>query len=57
MIARGKRLVTADLRTDEGRQFVLDLAVTADVIIENFRPGTLERYGLGWSSSRRSTRG
>ena len=48
VIARGKRLVTADLRTDEGRQFVLDLAVTADVIIENFRPGTLERYGLGW---------
>lgn len=48
VIARGKRSVTADLRTGEGRDLVLALARQADVLIENFRPGTLERYGLGW---------
>jgi formyl-CoA transferase len=48
VIARGKRSVTADLRTAEGRDFVLALVRQADVLVENFRPGTLERYGLGW---------
>jgi formyl-CoA transferase len=36
-----------DLRTDEGRDIALQLIKTADVVIENFRPGTLERWGLG----------
>ncbi|WP_327009845.1 CoA transferase [Dactylosporangium sp. NBC_01737] len=48
VIARGKRSVTADLKSAEGRAFVLELAAQADVVVENFRPGTLERYGLGW---------
>nr|WP_271211964.1 CoA transferase [Rhodococcus wratislaviensis]GLK38274.1 CoA transferase [Rhodococcus wratislaviensis] len=46
-IARNKRSVTLDLRTDEGRAIILDLARKSDVVIENFRPGTLERWGIG----------
>lgn len=48
VIARGKRCVTADLHTDEGRDLVLRLVEQADVVVENFRPGTLERFGLGF---------
>lgn len=44
---RGKRSVALDLRTDEGRRAVLDLVGVSDVLLENFRPGTLERWGLG----------
>ncbi len=44
-IARNKRSVTLDLRTDEGRAIILDLARKSDLVIENFRPGTLERWG------------
>jgi formyl-CoA transferase len=36
-----------DLKTDEGRRIVLDLVRRSDVLLENFRPGTLERWGLG----------
>jgi formyl-CoA transferase len=46
VIARGKRCVTADLHTEDGRAFVAALAREADVLVENFRPGTLERFGL-----------
>ena len=46
-IARNKHSVTLDLRTDEGRDLTLKLVETADVVVENFRPGTLERWGLG----------
>ncbi|BBX65616.1 CoA transferase [Mycobacterium saskatchewanense] len=44
---RGKKSVTVDLTTDEGRQRVLRLADTADVVLEGFRPGVMERMGLG----------
>jgi formyl-CoA transferase len=47
--ARNKRSVTVDLRTPEGQQLVRDLVVAADILVENFRPGTLERWGLGWA--------
>lgn len=46
IVARGKRSVTCDLRTPEGQQIVKDLVGKADVLIENFRPGTLERWNL-----------
>src|SRR3546814_10866288 len=40
--------LTLDLRQPEGQEVVRKLAETADVLIENFRPGTLEGWGLGW---------
>lgn len=45
---RGKRSITVDLRNEAGRQVLLDLAVTADVLVESFRPGVMTRLGLGY---------
>jgi formyl-CoA transferase len=45
---RNKKSVTADLRTAEGQEIVRRLAGDADVVIENFRPGTIEKWGLGY---------
>ncbi|KAF0676085.1 CaiB/BaiF CoA transferase family protein [Profundibacterium mesophilum] len=50
VIARGKRSVTLDLRTPEGQDILRDLVGEADVLIENFRPGTMERWGLGYDN-------
>jgi len=44
---RGRRSVTLDLRTPPGQDLFRRLADTADVVVENFRPGTLERWGIG----------
>lgn len=49
MVARNKRCMGVDLGQPEGAEIFLELASTADVVIENFRPGTLERWGLGWN--------
>jgi crotonobetainyl-CoA:carnitine CoA-transferase CaiB-like acyl-CoA transferase len=46
--SRNKRSVALDLRTPAGQQAVRALAAEADVLIENFKPGTLEGWGLGW---------
>jgi crotonobetainyl-CoA:carnitine CoA-transferase CaiB-like acyl-CoA transferase len=46
-LARNKRSIALDLRTPEGRADVRRLALVADVLIENFRPGTMEGWGLG----------
>ncbi|MEO3977854.1 CoA transferase [Streptomyces sp. CAU 1734] len=46
MLGRNKRAVTCDLSTAEGAELLRSLAARADVLIENFRPGTLERWGL-----------
>jgi crotonobetainyl-CoA:carnitine CoA-transferase CaiB-like acyl-CoA transferase len=48
-IFRNKRLVSIDLHREEGRDLVRDLAAKCDVLVENFKPGTLEKWGLGWS--------
>jgi crotonobetainyl-CoA:carnitine CoA-transferase CaiB-like acyl-CoA transferase len=45
---RGKESVVADLHTDEGRAAVRELAASADVLIEGFRPSTTERFGIGY---------
>ncbi len=47
VVSRNKRCATLDLKSDEGRETVLALVADAHVLIENFRPGTLERLGLG----------
>ncbi|PRE08736.1 CaiB/BaiF CoA transferase family protein [Burkholderia multivorans] len=48
--SRNKSSVTLDLRTPEGQDVVRRLVAEADVLIENFRPGTLEGWGLGWDT-------
>lgn len=46
-LARNKKSVELDLRDEDGRNAILKLAASSDVVIENFRPGTLERWGIG----------
>ncbi|MEP3048224.1 MAG: CaiB/BaiF CoA-transferase family protein [Roseibium sp.] len=46
-INRGKRSLALDLKTDEGQQQVWDLIEDADVVVQNFRPGVIERLGFG----------
>ncbi len=46
-LARNKKCVTLDLRVDEGRKVLRQLVDKADVLIENFRPGTMEKWGIG----------
>lgn len=46
-LARNKKSVTLDLKTEQGVKLVKELINTADVVIENFRPGTVEKWGLG----------
>ncbi|WP_431952462.1 CaiB/BaiF CoA transferase family protein [Nocardia lijiangensis] len=46
-VNRNKKSITLDLRTDQGRAVVLDLVRHCDVLLENFRPGMLEKWGLG----------
>lgn len=48
MISRNKRAITLNLGHAEGQTLLLKLIELADVLIENFRPGTLERWNLGW---------
>ncbi|MFD3525664.1 CaiB/BaiF CoA transferase family protein [Streptomyces sp. NPDC058653] len=49
ILGRNKRTMTLDLCGPSGRDVLLRLAADADVIVENFRPGTLEKWGLGWA--------
>ena len=49
-IARNKRSVTADMRTDEGRAFVRALLDAADIVVENFRPGRMDEWGFDYAS-------
>jgi succinyl-CoA---D-citramalate CoA-transferase len=48
VLSRNKKCVTLNLRTDKGQQLLLDLVRVSDVLVENFRPGTLEKWNLGW---------
>ena len=47
---RNKRSITIDLRTEPGQELVRRLVREVDVVVENFRPGTLERWGLGYDA-------
>ena len=55
--ARNKRSVTVDLRSPQGQDIVRELAAKADIVIENFRPGALEKWGLGFEELRARNRG
>ena len=55
--ARNKKAVTLNLRVAEGRELFLDLVERSDIIVENFRPGTLEKWGLGYDVLRERNRG
>ena len=48
VVARNKKAITLDLRQAEGQQLLKDLVAKSDFLVENFRPGTLEKWGLGW---------
>ena len=48
IVARNKKSITLDLHKPEGQRLLRELAATADVLIENMRPGTLEKWGLGY---------
>lgn len=48
--SRNKKSVTLDLRKPEGQELARQLAGKADIVVENFRPGTLEKWGLGWET-------
>ncbi len=50
MLNRGKKSVTIDMKTEEGRELVMKLAASADVLLENFRPGVMNRLGLGYET-------
>lgn len=47
MLSRGKRILTLDLKSPTGRAHAIELVKRADVVLENFRPGVMERLGLG----------
>jgi crotonobetainyl-CoA:carnitine CoA-transferase CaiB-like acyl-CoA transferase len=55
--SRNKKSITCNLRTAEGQALIRRLATSADVVAENFRPGTLERWHLGWEDLRAVNRG
>ena len=46
--SRNKKSVTLDLRSETARDIVHRLVAGCDIVIENFRPGTLEKWGIGW---------
>jgi formyl-CoA transferase len=50
VVARNKKSVTLNLRLPEAQAVVRDLVAKADILIENFRPGTMERWGLGYDA-------
>ena len=49
---RNKQSLAIDLKSDRGRALFLDLVAQADVVIENFAPGTVDRLGIGWEQCR-----
>ena len=50
LVARGKRCVALDLRSEEGCAALKDLVAGADVVVENYPPGVLDRRGIGWQA-------
>ena len=57
VIARNKKCITLDVRTEQGRAIIADLVEKADIVLENFRPGTMEKWGLGYADLARINKG
>jgi len=55
--ARNKKCITLNLATERGREVLRQLAAKCDIIVENFRPGTLEKWGLGYDELKKLNRG
>jgi formyl-CoA transferase len=49
VVGRNKKAITLDLRQPEGQELLKDLVAQSDFLLENFRPGTMEKWGLGWA--------
>ena len=47
-VNRNKKSLTLDLKSDEGKKILTELIKQSDVLIQNFRPGAIERLGFGW---------
>lgn len=56
-LGRNKKSVTLDLKSERGQQVALDLLCKADVVVENFRPGAMEKWGLGPEDVKRENPG
>jgi formyl-CoA transferase len=57
VLSRNKKCVTLNLRTERGQELLLELVRRSDVVVENFRPGTLERWNLGFDRMREVNEG
>ncbi|MDR7868729.1 MAG: CaiB/BaiF CoA-transferase family protein [Sporomusaceae bacterium] len=53
-MARNKRCVSLDLRVNKGKEIFLELLKTADIVVENFRPGVIEKWGIGYEVMKRA---
>lgn len=51
-VNRNKRSIAVDLRRPEGVEVILELVADTDIVVENFRPGTLDRWGVGYEACR-----
>ncbi len=57
VIARNKKCITLDVRSGQGKTIIEELVQKADIVLENFRPGTMEKWGLGYADLARINRG
>jgi formyl-CoA transferase len=57
VLSRNKKCITLNLRTERGQELLLELVAQCDVVVENFRPGTLERWNLGFERMREVNEG
>ena len=57
VIARNKKCITLDVRSAEGKTIIGELVQQADIVLENFRPGTMEKWGLGYADLARLNQG
>ena len=57
VIARNKKCITLDVRSAQGKAVIAELVKKADIVLENFRPGTMEKWGLGYAELARLNEG